>query len=78
MPTRNQHKPLKQPFPLRAKTKRKKGYNPKVWEKETSNGIRQKKKRKKKRHRNIGQMRKQGRNSQDHINKKEIRKLPEK
>ena len=37
--TRNQHKLLKQPFLLRAKTKRKKGYNPKVWEKETSNGV---------------------------------------
>ena len=36
--TRNQNKPLKQPYPPRAKTKRKKEYNPKAWEKETSSG----------------------------------------
>ena len=67
---------MKQPFPLRAKTEKKKGYIPKVWEKETSNGASQGKRKKKKR--NIGQMKKQGRNSQDQINKEEISKLPEK
>ena len=36
--TRNQHIPLNQPFPPREKTKRKKEYNPKAWEKETSSG----------------------------------------
>ena len=36
--TRNQNKPLKPPYPPRAKTKRKKEYNPKAWEKETSSG----------------------------------------
>jgi hypothetical protein len=77
MPTRNQHKPLKQPFPLRAKTKRKKGYIPKVWERRLQmQYVREKKK--KKRHKNIGQMKKQGRNAQDQINKEEISKLPEK
>ena len=40
---------MKQPFPLRAKTEKKKGYIPKVWEKETSNGASQEKKKKKKR-----------------------------
>ena len=35
-------------------------------------------KKKKKRHKNIGQMKKQGRNAQDQINKEEISKLPEK
>ena len=34
--TRSQHKPLLQPFPPRAKTKMKKEYNRKAWEKETS------------------------------------------
>jgi len=37
-PTRNQHKPFNQPFPPRAKIKRKKEYNPKAWIKDTSNG----------------------------------------
>ena len=34
--TKNQHKPLNQPFPPRAKTRREKEYNLKAWEKETS------------------------------------------
>ena len=37
--TRSQHKQLNQPFPLRAKTKRKKEYDPKALAKETSNGV---------------------------------------
>ena len=41
-PTRNQHKPFNQPFPPRAKIKRKKDYNPKAWIKETSSGASQK------------------------------------
>ena len=36
--TRNQNKALNQPFLPRAKTKRKKEYNPKAWEKDTSSG----------------------------------------
>jgi len=36
-PLTSQHKPLNISFPPRAKTKRKKEYNPKAWEKETSN-----------------------------------------
>jgi len=34
--------------------------------------VREKKKKKQKRHRNIGQMKKQGRNAQDQINKEEM------
>ena len=37
-PLTNQNKPLNQPFLPRAKTKRKKEYNPKGWEKDTSSG----------------------------------------
>ena len=49
--------------------------NPKVWEKKTSSGACQKIIMK--RQRNIVQMKKQGRNSQDQINEDEISKLPE-
>ena len=41
--TRSQHKPLNQPFPPRAKTKKQMEYNPKSWEEETSSGASQKK-----------------------------------
>ena len=36
---KNQHKPLDQPYPPKAETKRKKEYDPKAWEKETSNTV---------------------------------------
>ena len=74
--TRNQHKPLNQPFPPREKTKRKEEYNPTAWEKETSSGQAREKKNDEKR--NTAQMKEQGRNSQDQINKEEISNQPEK
>ena len=53
-----------------------KDYNPKAWEKETSSGETQGGKMKKLR--NIAQMKEQGRNSQDRINKEERNNLTEK
>lgn len=62
-PTRSHHNPLDQPYPPRAEIKRKKEYNPRAWEKETSNGASQGEG--KRQDRNIVQMKEQGRNSQD-------------
>ena len=76
-PTRNQHKPFNQPFPPRAKIKRKKYHNPKAQEKETTSGASQRKKKKMKIQRNTAQMKEQSRNSQDQINEEEISNLPE-
>ena len=56
-PTRSLQKPLGQPRPPRAETKREKKYDPKTWEKETSNPASLKKV---KRQRSIAQMKKQG------------------
>jgi len=37
--TQSLHKPLDQPYPPRAETERKNEYDPKAWEKETSNTV---------------------------------------
>ena len=66
----------------RAETKRKKEYNFEDWEKETSNKISLKKKKKPiyimKKQRNTTQMKEQTRNTGVQINEEEIGKLPEK
>ena len=68
--TRSQHKPLNHTFPLRAKTKRKKEYNPKAWKKWSNLG------KKVKRQRTIAQMKEYDGNAQDQINKEKIGNLP--
>ena len=69
------HKPLNQLQPPEAKTKSKRKCNPIALGKEISNLISEKKM---KRQRNIVQMKEQGKNPKDEINKEEIGKLPEK
>ena len=59
----------------RAETKRKKEFNLEAWEKETSNTVSLKKK---KRQRNATQMKEQTRDAEDQINEEEIGKLSEK
>ena len=39
LPTQSLHKPQNQPHPQREETKRKKGYDPKAWEKEISKTV---------------------------------------
>ena len=73
---RSPHKPLNQPFPPRAKTKGRRNTTQKVGERRPQTSKLESKQINKRR--NIAQMKEQGRNSQDQINKEEISKLPEK
>ena len=43
LPTQSRHKLLDQPYPLREDAERKKEYDPKAWEKETSSTVNQEK-----------------------------------
>jgi len=73
--TRNQHRPLNQPFPPRVKTKRKKEYNPKACKKEISRGASLKKKNEKTE--KYSTIKEQGGKSQNQTNEEEISNLSE-